>query len=208
MRNENRVECFSTDLPDLITQKEIISFIDSIHDLSLCSVQSNILNKNGVGLRNVYRIKNYVIKAKHESDEIVVKMNLYFSNVFAKHIMAYRNYIVVEYIEGTLLSDIENQSIIDYTYKRIKKVIENIYSYGVIAFDLHEYNIIIDQNNNPMIIDIDCFETVDQNLNCFHKLSDPLKTAMEHFEEFFDRRERIIKKSNNTTEEDEESIVL
>lgn len=112
------------------------------------------------GSRQIYKINRFIVKQFLENKEIISILNDKYSHITCLHYFVYKNYIVSEYIEGTLMKDIYKMSIMRNTKNIINGYINSLVKhYGLLAFDLHQYNIVIEQSSLlPKVIDIDCFD--------------------------------------------------
>ena len=135
-----------------------------IHNNEIIKIYNNIdsFSKHNINvIKNILNKKNYLKKI----NGLVLPNNL----------LIYNNHIVgfsMPYIKGTTLNDIINNNLYDEdTIKEIFiKLLNIINKFKELPFDfylgdLHEKNIIIDDNNNVNIIDCDSF-IIDNNKLC------------------------------------------
>lgn len=110
----------------------------------------------------IYKYYRFVIKKIYDNEfKLINKINK--NDYHAKYYFIYKGFIVMDFIEGHHFSNIYKDCIRNKTKNILSHVIRKMAKKGVLISDLHGENIKIDCLNNPVIIDIDCYEF------CHHK---------------------------------------
>lgn len=116
---------------------------------------------------DVFMFSEYKFLKKLRSDHIV--------NVLDYGIDGKTPYLILEYIEGQLFSEINWAKINIHTKNKIFKTLINtlryIHSKNIIHADISPFNIMLDNNNNPIIIDfgISQFHNIDDDTSISFK---------------------------------------
>lgn len=122
------------------------------------------------GSGRVYRYKDYAIKIFHEHAKqdgdppyphdgyflALLDRSPYFPSVYY---YVDKEYMVVEFVEGTNIYDVDD-SIFIKCVGELKEAINYAFTRGLVAADMSDTNIIVNQKGRPMIVDVGSFYRV------------------------------------------------